>query len=145
MSEFSGLLRLMGPIAARHGVTIVVEPLNKGECNFITSLSEGAEAVGRCNHPNVRLLADIYHMLQDGESAGEIAKFGHLLDHVHVAELTGRFYPGKAREDQRAYYRALKQVGYKGRVSIESHWDDIAVDAAPSVRYLREQLADAGL
>ena len=145
MKEFVDLLRLIGPIAARHGVTVVVEPLNKGECNFITSLKDGAAAVEQCNHPNVRLLADIYHMLQDGEPAAQITKFGHLLSHVHVAEVAGRFFPGKAREDHREFFRALKGTGYKGRISIESHWDDLQTDAVPSVQYLREQLADAGL
>lgn len=144
LTEFTGLLRLIGPIAGRHGVTVVVEPLNKSECNFITSLSDGAEAVVRCNHPNVRLLADIYHMLRDNEPESEIVKFGHLLHHVHVAEANGRFFPGKSREDLRPYYRALKAIGYTGSISIESHWDDIKADAASSVQYLRRQLTDSG-
>lgn len=144
MTEFSGFLRLIGPIAARHGVTVVVEPLSKGDCNFINSLREGAEAVERCNHPNVRLLADVYHMRCENEPADAIARFGHLLKHVHVAELAGRYFPGKAREDFRPSFRALKQAGYSGRIALECFWDDVRADAPSSVQFVREQLADAG-
>jgi len=140
MEDFAGVLRRLGPIAQRHGITLVVEPLNKSECNFINSLAEGAEAVERGNHPNVRLLADFYHMLKDGEPATEIARFGHLIAHTHVAELAGRAFPGKSGEDFRPFFRALRQSRYTGSISLECAWGEMRSELAGSIRYLRGQM-----
>jgi len=137
MKEFGRLLHQFGSIAQRYGVTLVVEPLNKAECNFITSLAEGAEAVERCNHLNVRLLADFYHMLKDGEPVSEVVRFGQLIRHTHVAELAGRGFPGKSREDFRPFFQALEQVGYTGRTVLECTWGNIETELESSTRYLR--------
>jgi len=140
--QFASLLAGLGPVAARHEVTIAVEPLNSDECNFINSLAEGAELVRRADHPNVRLLADIYHMLKDGEPPGEIARHGGLLAHCHVAEKEGRRAPGTGPEDLRPFLGALVGAGYAGGISIECGWKDFAAEAAGAVEYLRKQLAD---
>ena len=141
LQDFVEVLRQFGSIAQRYGVTLVVEPLNKTECNFINSLAEGAEAVEQCNHPNVRLLADSYHMDKDAEPVSEIVRFGHLLRHVHVAELAGRCFPGKSGEDFRPFFQMLQQIGYAGRVSLECTWNDIVTDHVFSTRYLRGQMS----
>jgi sugar phosphate isomerase/epimerase len=137
MEDFTALLRQFGPMAQSHGVTLVVEPLNKAECNFINSLAEGAEAVERCNHPNVQLLADLYHMLKDGEPVSEIVRFGRLIKHTHVAELAGRACPGKSHEDFSPFFEALREANYTGRVALECLWENMAVELEPSMRYLR--------
>ena len=139
MDDFSRLLSRLAPIAQRHGVTLVVEPLNKAECNFINSLAEGAEAVERANHPNVQLLADYYHMLRENEPASEVVRFGKVIKHAHVAELAGRAFPGKSREDFRPFFQALAQANYTGKVAIECTWGDISLELESSARYLREQ------
>jgi sugar phosphate isomerase/epimerase len=145
MVQFAEFLRLLGPLAQQRGVTIAVEPLNKRECNFINTLAEGAEAVEMCNHPHVRMLADIYHMLVENEPASELSRFAHLVCHVHVAELAGRKFPGCAREDFRPFFHALKASGYRGGISVECKWDDIESQFAPSMRYLRAQLAETAI
>jgi sugar phosphate isomerase/epimerase len=144
VAQFIELLRRLGSLAEPHGVTVVVEPLNSGECNFINSLAEGAKLVQAAAHPNVRLLADIFHMLRDKESAEELVRFGHLLHHVHVAENKDRACPGTNGEDFRPYFQALRKVGYEGPLSIECNWVDLAAQAEGAVAELRRQLADCG-
>ena len=140
VADFVHVLRRLGPIAQHHGITLVIEPLNKAECNFINSLAEGADVVKRCGHPNVRLLADSYHMFREGEPVSEVLRFGHLLKHVHVAELAGRSFPGKSREDFHPFFQALRQSGYTGSVSLECTWGHIESELESSTRYLREQM-----
>jgi len=142
--QFVERLCEMAPIAERTGVTVVVEPLNSTECNFINSLAEGAALVRRADHPNIRLLADIYHMLMDGEGPEEITAHAALIAHSHVAEHKGRRPPGTAPEDLRPYLRALVDAGYKGGISVECRWDDLAAEAEGAVASLRGQLADVG-
>ncbi len=140
--QFIDALRQLGPLAQKHSVTIVVEPLNRAECNFINSLAEGANVVRAAAHPNVRLLADAYHMLRDGESYDEILKHGALLRHAHLAENSNRAAPGVNGEDFRPFFRALARVGYQGRVSIECSWKNFEVELPAALACLRQQLAE---
>lgn len=144
LEDFVGVTKEVAPLAAQHAVTVVIEPLNTGECNFINSLAEGAEVVRQVNHPSVMLLADIYHMLRDGEPAEEIRTHGELLRHVHIAEKEKRSAPGVEGDDFREYFRALKDVRYTGPISMECRWNDFAAEVALGAKTIRRQLADAG-
>lgn len=118
-------LKRYGPIAAENGVTIALESLSANDCNFITTVDEAADIVRSVNHPNIRVLADTYHMATDGEGPGSISRAGELIVHVHCAEADGRGPLGTVGEDQRPYFRALKDVGYDGRISMECKWNDL--------------------
>jgi sugar phosphate isomerase/epimerase len=145
LEQFIETVKHLAPLAERHRVTIVIEPLNSKECNFINSLAEGARVVEAVAHPQVRLLADIYHMLMDGEAAGEIITHGALLHHAHVAEREGRMAPGTSGEDFGPYLRALAKVGYRGSISFECGWKNLAEQAAASVSGFRAQMRCAGM
>jgi len=136
-------LKRWGPIAGRFGVTIAIEPLNKAECNIINSVDEGAELARRADHPNIRLLADTYHMARDGQGPEQIRRAQGLMAHVHCAEGDGRGPLGTKGEDQRPYFKALKDIGYKGRVSIEARWEDFASQLPPAVVELQRQIQEA--
>ncbi|MCZ7645485.1 MAG: sugar phosphate isomerase/epimerase [Planctomycetota bacterium] len=144
-AQFVALLKDLGPLAEGLGVHVVVEPLNRGECNFINSLADGAELVRAAGHPHIRLLADFFHMLREDEPPEAIDEFGSLLRHVHLAEKAQRTAPGVAGDDFLPYLEALKRVGYADLISIECKWNDLATEAPLSVAYLRGQLAEAGL
>ena len=138
--QFISLCSRMAPVAAKYDVVVVLEPLNKRECNFINSVTEGGEIVEEVNHPNFRLLADIYHMLMDGESHESIKKYGHLIQHTHIAEKEGRAAPGTHNQDFTAYFQALKDIGYKGKISIECRWEDLEAQAPVSIEAIKNQL-----
>jgi len=143
--QFLDILQRIAPLAEEHNVTLVIEPLASKECNFITSLADGAFFVEAVNHPNIRLLADFYHMSCDNESPQEIVTHGKWLAHVHVAEKEGRFAPGTGGEDFAPYLNALKQIDYKGAISYECVWKDLPAQAEASVKSFREQIQKAGL
>jgi sugar phosphate isomerase/epimerase len=143
--QMLGFLRRIAPRAQAHDITIVLECLNRKECNFITALAEGAELVEEVGHPHLRLLADIYHMSVDGEPPTEIVAQGRLLEHVHVAELKDRQAPGTSNEDFGPSLRALQQIGYRGAISYECGWKDFPKQAASSLKSFRQQVAAAGL
>ena len=139
--QFVEALRTVGPPAAEAGITMVVEPLNTAECNLINSVTEGAEAVRAADHPHVMLLADLYHMLREGEGPDAIERAGGLIRHVHVAEVAERTPPGVAGDDFRPFLRALARIGYDGAYSLECRWQDQIAQAPPGVAELRRQLA----
>lgn len=142
--QYVDILRHFAPIAATHGVTIVVEPLNRGECNLVNTIAEGAEATQRAAHPNVRLLVDIFHMLRNDESPDDIVKFGSLVHHTHVAENKDRAAPGVNGEDLRPFLRALKKIGFDDRLTIEAVYTKLEDQVGPAVASLRSQLLAAG-
>ena len=138
--QFISLCKKMAPLAGKYNVVVSLEPLNKGECNFINSVAEGGEIVKAVKHNNFLLLADLYHMLRENESPEDIIKNGDLLYHTHIAENTGRAAPGTNKEDFTPYFKALKKIGYKGRMSIECNWKNINEQAAPALAEMKRQL-----
>jgi len=137
--QFISLCKKLGPLAEEYKVTIVVEPLNTKETNMINSLKEGAEIVESVDHPNIRLLCDIYHMLQESESPDEIILFGKYIKHCHIAEKGTRAAPGTDSFDFTPYFKALKQIKYNGCISIEGNWDDFDSRAPSALQYMKEQ------
>jgi sugar phosphate isomerase/epimerase len=137
--QFVSFCKQIAPLAKKYNVTVVIEPLNSAETNFINSLSDGAAVVEAVDHPNVRLLCDIYHMAKENESAGNIIKYGRYIRHCHIAEKEGRTSPGIEGDDFTPYFRALKQIDYKGCVSIECRWDNFDNEYIPALKYMREQ------
>jgi sugar phosphate isomerase/epimerase len=134
----------VGPLAQRDRFVFVVEPLNRAETNIINSVDEGAEIVRAVAHPNVRLLADTFHMAREGEGPDAIRRAGDLLAHVHCAEKAERRPLGLGvGEDHRPYFKALKDIGYAGRVSIEAGWKDFPAELPAAVAELRKQIETA--
>lgn len=135
--QFVALLKKMGPLAKPYGVTIAIEPLRRKEDNFINTVIQGAVIADKVNHPNVRLLCDIYHMLQNGEDPNDLIKVGPFLVHAHIAEKETRSAPGVAGDDFRPFFSALRTANYSGRMSIEGKWKTDQLPKAYQV--IREQ------
>ena len=110
--------------AGEHGVTIVVEPLYKKECNVLTTVGESAALVREVNEPALKLLVDSFHWAQDDDSASDIVANGDILKHVHIATVPNRCAPGAEPCDFAPFFDALKQAGYDGRISIEAKMTD---------------------
>ena len=126
--QFVELMRQLGPLARAHGITVAIEPLRTQECNFINSVREGTSIAREVAHPNIGVLADIYHMTQVGEGPDAIVEAGSLLKHCHIAENARRTPPGVDGDDFNAYFDALEQIGYTGRVSVECSWGDFEAE-----------------
>ena len=144
--QYVEALRRFGPLADAHGVTLLVEPLNRGECNLVNTLREGAEAARRADSPAVKLLVDIFHMLRNGESPDDISRpdVAPLIRHAHVAENRDRAAPGTHGEDFRPFFRALRHAGYDSRLTIEADWKNFPSEAGRSIVALRSQLGESG-
>jgi sugar phosphate isomerase/epimerase len=143
--QYVEALHVLAPIAARHGVTVVVEPLNRGECNLVNTIDEGAEAVRRCNHPNVQLLVDLFHMLRNGEAPDAIGRHAGLVTHAHLAENVNRSEPGVNGDDFRPFLRELRKASRCPYLTLECVWTRPMPEAvAGALGIIRRQLADAG-
>lgn len=146
MQQITDLCKRMAPIAQKYDVIILVEPLARKYTNIIFTLAEGAAIVKAVNHPNVQLLCDIYHMLRENDPAEDIVKYGEFIRHCHIAEKEDRTAPGTAGDDFRPYFKALKQINYRGSVSLEVEyvggkymWNDFEKELISALNYMKRQ------
>ena len=129
----------MGRIADKYGITIVIEPLNREECNIINTFREGCIFAEQVGDPRIRVLADYYHFSLEQDSIEDLKKYGkQYLRHVHFAETKGRFYPKDKKPEYREFICALQEAGYKGRISCEGYSDDLLTDGKNGIRILTE-------
>lgn len=113
-------LKMAAPIAQTNGVTLVAEPLNKGECNIINSVAEAMEYVKAVNHPNFQCLVDSYHFWLEDEPLANLEAAMPWIKHVHLADKVGRVAPGlSGQSDYKPFFAVLKKGGYSGLISFE--------------------------
>ncbi len=136
------LCQKMAPLAENHGVTLAVEPLNRGETNFINSLAEGVEIIEAVNNPWFKLQCDIYHMLRENEPPEEIVKHSRHIVHCHIAEKRTRSAPGLDGDDFKPYFSALKKVGYQGGLSLECNWKEFEPEVSRGIEVVKKQLSE---
>ncbi len=100
------------------GAAVAIEPLNRGESNFINSVAEGAALAREINRPEVRVLADFYHMAVEHEPLETMRDHREWLAHIHLAD-TDRYYPGSGSYDYETFVGILQEIDYQGLVSVE--------------------------
>jgi D-psicose/D-tagatose/L-ribulose 3-epimerase len=130
-------LTLAGQVAGAYGIMIALEPLASGSTNIINTFPQGAELVKRVDHPFVKLLADLQHMVDEGESPSAIGTLDVEIVHTHTAD-TGRLYPGSGSYPTREFIQVLKGVGYDERLSVECIWGDFYAECPKALKFLRE-------
>ena len=144
--QFIDFCRKLGDRIQNLKVTIVLEPLNKGETNLLNSVTEGIEYVDTIARPRIQLLADFYHMMKENEGPDAIRKASARIRHCHIAELEGRKAPGTKGEDLSGYFKALRDIGYTGGVSCECGWPKENIEEAwkKALATMRQQAGQEG-
>jgi sugar phosphate isomerase/epimerase len=133
--QFQTLLRAMGPIAARHGIVVAVEQLRAAECNYLNHLREVVRIVGAVDHPNVRVLADLYHMAVMGDTPADLDAAMPLVGLVEIAEKENRAMPGVAGDDFRPFFAVLARHAYSGPITVEGNGTPEEIRGAfPTIR-----------
>ncbi|MDR0844011.1 MAG: sugar phosphate isomerase/epimerase [Tannerella sp.] len=140
VARFAGLCREIALIAGKYDVVVVIEPLRREETNFINTVREGMEIVRAVNHPNLCVLADFYHMACVDEDAQALVEAGASLRHCHIAEKEKRTAPGVKGDDFTPYFKALKQIGYQGNLSLECQWTNFDEEVIPAVAEVKRQI-----
>jgi len=130
--------RMVAPIAAKAGVTIVVEPLNRTECNVLVTVQESADYVQTVDHPSFRLLVDGYHWGKDGDSGEAIVVNSALFRHTHIATVAHRLAPAaEPCPELTPFIDRLREAKYTGRLSIEAGLGDAPTTLPAAYQELR--------
>jgi len=135
---FIDMARQLCDYAGPKHVTLVLEPVNRYEIDFINSVEQGAELMNRVDRPNMKLMPDVFHMnIEDVTIGGELEKYIEHIGYIHLAD-SNRKSPGQGHTDFQDIFNHLKKSGYDGWISVEILPDpDPDTAAENAVRFLR--------
>jgi sugar phosphate isomerase/epimerase len=140
--QFISIAKKIATIASRYNIVVALENLNTTEVNFINTVKEALDIVRSVQHDNLRLCADLYHMLKENESPDVIIEANQYVIYCEVAEKEGRTPPGTKGDNFRPFFSALKKIGFHGKVVIECRWENLETQAHRAYIELRNQLAE---
>ncbi|MFG2501111.1 sugar phosphate isomerase/epimerase family protein [Streptomyces sp. NPDC048441] len=119
--------------AARAGVRIAVEPLNRYETSLFNTVAQTLEGLEGLPEESIGIALDTYHQNIEEHSLPEAVRAAaDRIAHVQVCA-NDRGAPGTDHLDWPGFLRALGESGYRGTLCIESftaHNDAIAVAAS---------------
>ncbi len=124
---------------ADQGVRLCLEPLSPPEADFINTCAEAVEILDRIGHPNFVLHLDVKAMATDGPATELIRRYAARTGHFHAND-PNRRGPGFGATDFVPIFRALRDSGYRGWMSVEvfDYAPDPETVARESIRYMRE-------
>lgn len=136
------LREVISPLAEKYGITIVTEPLRKDECNIINTVKEGVMLSVLAGKDSISSLADIYHMLGEGDTNEDIRQLKGSIKHSHISypykkgELKRAFPENENEFDYRSFISALEFAGCE-TCSVEAQTNDFETDTIKAGKLLK--------
>jgi hydroxypyruvate isomerase len=141
MDNMTAALAELAPVCAREGITLILEAFNSRVNHpdyFLDDPHDTVEVLSRVNHPNVKMLYDIYHMqIMDGNIVAFLRKNIKHIGHFHIAGVPGRNEPVPCELDYPFILKEIEALGYTGYFGLE-YWP--LMDHAESLKKTRAAL-----
>ena len=119
---FTASLRHACEAAARHGIDILIEPINGRDMPgyFMNDFGFAATLIAELGLPNLKLQYDIYHrQILHGDVMKSLEALLPVTGHVQTASVPKRNEPGTGELDDGRIFRHLDALGYDGYVGCE--------------------------
>lgn len=128
--------------AADAGVSLLLEPLNRYECDWLNTTEDALSIIAQLGFANLKYLADTYHMnIEEVNIAASIRRAGRALGYIHLVD-SNRCGPGQGHLPFGEVLSALIDVGYDGYLSLECLPKPDAESAIKnSLSYIKKLLA----
>ena len=118
-SLFIDVVRELCEYASPKGVSLVLEPLNRYESDFINTVEEGVRFVKEISSGNLGILPDVFHMnIEEKNIGAEFCKNIDYIKYIHFAD-SNRMAPGQGHLDFSGIFASLQNTGYTGWISTE--------------------------
>lgn len=109
-------LGILGEHAARNGVLIMLEPLNRYENHMVNTL---ADAAAYCSMDSIKVVGDTYHMnIEEDDPCRSLIDAAPHLAHMQISE-SNRNQPGTGHLDWATQLATLDAIGYDGYLALE--------------------------
>lgn len=113
-------LNELGDYAAKYGVPLIYESLNRYETNLVNTIADSVTLLQSLSTSNVKLLADLFHMNIEETNLPEAIRDGEgWIGHVHLAD-SNRRPAGFGHTDFEPIAAAFREIGYDGYASAEA-------------------------
>ena len=114
------MLGEVAAVAARSGIVLGLEVVNRYESNVLNTASQAVEMCRRIGAANVKAHLDVYHMnIEESDIGAAIRATGDVIGYFHTGD-SHRGYMGSGSIDLAGVFRALVQSGYEGPITFES-------------------------
>jgi len=102
-------------------IILAVEVVNRFETHFLNTAEDAVKYCKDVGTGNIKVHLDSYHMIREEKSFKEAVEVcgNEFLGYVHVCE-NNRGIPGTGLVPWEEFFRALKNIGYKGSLTIEA-------------------------
>ena len=130
--------------AADLGVSLLLEPLNRYECDWLNTTADALSIIAQLGFANLKYLADTFHMnIEEVNIAASMRRAGSALGYIHLVD-SNRCGPGQGHLPFGEVLKALVDVGYDGYLSLECLPKPDAERAIKnSLNYIKELLTEA--
>ncbi|MGD8520619.1 MAG: sugar phosphate isomerase/epimerase family protein [Desulfobacterales bacterium] len=129
--------------AADVDVSLLLEPLNRYECDWLNTTDDALSVIEQLGAANLKYLADTFHMnIEEVDMGASIRSAGNLLGYVHLVD-SNRWGPGQGHIAFREVLKALLDVEYDGFLSFEClPQPDLDSALRNSIGYVKKLLAE---
>ena len=107
---------------AKHGLTLVIEPINTRDIPgyFLNTQAEAHAIRKEIGEPNLKVQMDFYHaQIMEGDLSTTFRKNFDGIGHVQIASVPGRHEPDEGEVNYPHLFQLLDELGYAGYVGCE--------------------------
>ncbi len=115
-------LRYAAAECARHGITLLIEPINQRDMpGYFLSYQDEAHAIrAEVGAPNLKVQMDLYHaQIMEGDLAVKLKKYLPHIGHIQIAGVPERHEPDTGEVNYPYLFRLLDELGYDGWLGCE--------------------------
>lgn len=117
-------LKIAADYAGEHGIKLGIETLNRFETDFINTVEQALDLMGRIGYDNVGLLLDTFHMnIEESDICAAIRSAKGKIFDLHTCA-NNRGTPGEDNFNWTAIAQAVKDAEYDNYCIIESFTPD---------------------
>lgn len=106
----------------KHGVTILIEPLNRHDAPgyFLQTTDQAAAILDRVGAPNLRLMFDCYHVQRtEGDVTTRLADLISHIGHIQFAGAPDRGRPDRGELDYAYLFQVIRELGWEQPLGAE--------------------------
>lgn len=117
------VLKRAAEIVEKSKLVLVLEPLNHKVDHagyFVVYSEHASQIIGSVNHPQVKILFDMYHQqISEGNIINHLNMYWDLIGYLQTGDVPGRKEPYTGEMNYQNIFKHVHSKGYKGIIGLE--------------------------